>query len=165
MTELEQMIEKTLQRYSQAYDTVNNENRRAVVECNFLRVAKEIAGLMKERIAHERKCALWLFEKHTSAEASLKRLVDSNPLGYGAVKREWAEPPVEFILYIDDDHTAYLTMSQDDYDALQKVFSGSENFEAQIAKRKWEAFKLWNIETGGHKSPEYFPYWLDREEE
>ena len=52
----------------------------------------------------------------------LKKLVIksicNSGIGTGAIKREWAEPPIEFIIGIGNYHTAYVTMDKEDFEAL-----------------------------------------------
>ena len=48
----------------------------------------------------------------------LKQLCGIMKPDKGAIKRVWGKAPVEFIIGIDKDHTAYITMDQDDYLAL-----------------------------------------------
>ena len=48
----------------------------------------------------------------------LKQLCGIMKPDKGAIKRVWGKSPVEFIVGIDKDHTAYITMSQEDYLAL-----------------------------------------------
>ena len=46
------------------------------------------------------------------------KLICNSGVQTGAIKREWAEPPVEFVIGIGKDHTAYMTMDKEDFEAL-----------------------------------------------